>query len=129
MIIGCLSRFWKTDKFTLGILDIYEHDSAPLSPLFTVELPWRNNERNVSCIPAGVYDCIRRDSGVFEVTCVTERDGILFHTANTTRDIKGCIGIGTGIDPKTGYVFNSSDGMVEFNRRLRSITGFELRIM
>ena len=64
----------------------------------TLELPWRDNKRNVSCIPLGLYRCIRRSSRhfgmVYEVVDVPERDGILFHPGNLISDIRGCIAVG-----------------------------------
>jgi hypothetical protein len=61
----------------------------------TLELPWRDNQRNISCIPACRYICrmITRPNGSreYEVTNVRGRTAILFHSGNTVRDIQGCI--------------------------------------
>ena len=75
--------------------------------LHTLELPWRNNEPNISCIPAGVYALLYHPRGYIIIggTCaVSENDigtqakrfGCLFHVANYPWEIKGCIAPGTG---------------------------------
>jgi hypothetical protein len=64
----------------------------------TLELPWKNNEHNVSCIPAGNYDIQRIRSPkfgeTFEVVSVPGRSGILFHCGNSATDSTGCILLG-----------------------------------
>lgn len=64
----------------------------------TLENPWIQNLRSVSCIPLGLYKCERvqspRFGETFEVTGVHERDHILFHKGNTEIDTSGCILLG-----------------------------------
>ena len=62
----------------------------------SIELRWANNERNISCVPEGVYpvaiiqhpkfgECLRIDK-------VKGRSGILMHVANDARkELRGCI--------------------------------------
>jgi len=61
----------------------------------TLERPWLNNERSVSCIPAGQYVCRRVQSpkfgNAFEVTGVPERSHIVFHKGNQVEETQGCI--------------------------------------
>lgn len=76
---------------------------------FTIELPWRYNRRNVSCIPEGNYALAIRltpDRGMhLHLLHVKDRSLILFHAGNdAAKDLKGCIapvtaltGPGTGI--------------------------------
>jgi len=65
---------------------------------YTIEETWRNNVRGDSCIPVGIYEVIRghypKHGEAFEVTGVPGRSAILFHVANTVKDIEGCIGPG-----------------------------------
>lgn len=64
----------------------------------TLERPWRDNQRNVSCIPTGNYTCKRVDSpsfgNTFQVCNVPNRDKILFHSLNLVEETQGCIGVG-----------------------------------
>jgi len=70
--------------------------------LYTVEQLWRNNERNVSCIPEGNYRCRERfynrgNYNAIHIVDVPDRDLILFHKGNTESDLQGCIAPGKGL--------------------------------
>lgn len=58
--------------------------------LHTVELPDKNNQRNISCIPEGVYKVVsyksQRFGLVFLVRDVKGRSFILFHAGNFAGD-------------------------------------------
>jgi hypothetical protein len=62
----------------------------------TIELPWRNNEKRISCIPEGKYFIRKRYSTKFkwhlEVVGIENRTLILFHPANNAMlELNGCI--------------------------------------
>ena len=62
----------------------------------TIELPWKKNERRVSCVPEGKYFLQKRYSKKYqwhiEVLSVKGRSGILFHPANNAmKELNGCI--------------------------------------
>lgn len=62
----------------------------------TIELPWLQNQRNVSCIPEGRYELkkgMTQKRGLhIRLQDVPHRAGILMHPANDAgRDLKGCI--------------------------------------
>jgi hypothetical protein len=62
----------------------------------TIELPYKNNETKVSCIPEGKYFIKKRYSKKFqwhlEVLDVQNRSFILFHSANNAlQELNGCI--------------------------------------
>ena len=63
---------------------------------YTIELPWLNNESQVSCIPEGEYFVEKRYSQHFGrhllVAPVSGRQLILIHPANNAlQELKGCI--------------------------------------
>ena len=63
---------------------------------YTIELPWKHNERRVSCIPEGEYFIEKRYSHKFKwhlhVLGVDNRSFILFHPANNAlKELNGCI--------------------------------------
>lgn len=63
---------------------------------FTIELDWKNNQRNISCIPKGIYSVNEYTSKKFKETIiinnVPNRSGILIHAANRAMiDLQGCI--------------------------------------
>lgn len=82
---------------TLGQIDVIA-DGEIIETYFTLELPWKNNERRISCIPAGVYPIKKHDSPkfgrVFWIQDVPNRSEILIHPANYTRQLLGCIAVG-----------------------------------
>ncbi|WP_299671408.1 DUF5675 family protein [uncultured Polaribacter sp.] len=79
---------------------------------YTIELPWNDNKRNISCIPEGIYEVEPRFSKRFKhhliLKAVKGRSFILFHPANDAlKELQGCIapvtylsGIGKGIYSK-----------------------------
>ncbi|WP_426065227.1 DUF5675 family protein [Flavobacterium sp. DSP2-3-1] len=82
---------------------------------YTIELPWKDNEKRVSCIPEGKYFIKKRYSNKFkwhlEVTNVVNRSLILFHPANNASlELNGCIapvtklsGPGLGLMSRKAY--------------------------
>ena len=70
----------------------------------TLENPWQDNQRNISCIPEGEYpvrlrlarESASRDYLHLLVQEVPNRDWILFHRGNTAKDTSGCILVGLG---------------------------------
>ena len=75
----------------------------------TIELPWKENQRSISCVPEGKYELLARTSSKFKkhfiLKDVTNRSLILLHPANNAkRELRGCIapvlhlsGIGKGL--------------------------------
>lgn len=69
-------------------------DGSPLG--FTIELPWAGNARQISCIPEGTYNVVKRTSAKYGrhllVEKVPNRSLILFHPANNAKtELRGCI--------------------------------------
>ena len=83
----------------------------------TLENPWQDNQRNISCIPEGVYDVrlrLPRESATRDymhllVKDVPNRDYILLHIGNTAKDTSGCILVGLG--SQQDFVNNSTLAM------------------
>lgn len=101
-----LTRVYKSGG-TNGTLTLNGHFVC-----FTIELPWKENKRNISCIPEGKYELKARYSPKFknhlEVLDVHNRSLILLHPANSAlKELRGCIapvkqltGVGKGIYSK-----------------------------
>lgn len=91
-----ITRKTSTSKETLGEL---RHGNG-LFGCDSLELPWLNNQKNISCIPTGEYLCkwtysLKFPFGSYEVMNVKGRSGIRFHTGNFWSDIEGCILLGS----------------------------------
>jgi hypothetical protein len=90
-----LKRIAHTSDGVFGVLI----DDSGFPFCVTVELPWKNNATDTSCIPAGEYQANKimspkRGYQVFELQNVQGRNNIEIHIANSIHDISGCIGIG-----------------------------------
>ena len=92
----------------------------------TLEIPWRWNKKNVSCIPPGRYTCFwRYDRGRVQVENILcpggMRVGVQIHAGNVPAESTGCILVGTLLlDNK---VQHSKDAMALLER---AIWGTEL---
>lgn len=102
-----LIRFDKSDQ---GVFGKITHSGLSW---FTGELPDRDNQSNISCIPAGRYTVRwtlspRFKKHTYEVISVPGRGGIRIHSSNLMGDAKlgyvaqllGCISLGY----KLGYI-------------------------
>ena len=66
----------------------------------TLELPWRDNQRGISCVPEGTYECKlafspSRKCYVYWLQNVPGRQDVQIHIGNFPKDIRGCILVGT----------------------------------
>jgi hypothetical protein len=86
---------WVRDDCTIGTLRFgFFH-------CLTLELPWEDNKRSISCIPegeyqAGVYNSPKHGEVVL-LEGVPDRTFIEIHAGNYTRQIEGCILVGDSI--------------------------------
>jgi hypothetical protein len=89
-----INRINDDERQTLGELHVIGLDFK----CKTLELPYRDNQREISCIPCGTYIVNKRWSPKygfhFEVKDVPNRDYILIHSANFARQLRGCIAVG-----------------------------------
>lgn len=64
----------------------------------TLELPWLQNQTNISRIPSGIYECQKITSpslgDCIEIIGVPNRTYVRIHSGNFTRDILGCVLVG-----------------------------------
>lgn len=88
-----LKRINSSSECVLGVLELDDKEVCK-----TLELPWRDNQKGISCIPAGEYKLSPYPSSrfgeVYIVNNVPNREGILIHVGNTVDDIEGCILVG-----------------------------------
>lgn len=65
----------------------------------TLEVPWKDNAQDISCIPKGRYRVVIADSTRFQgpmprLEGVPGRTGILFHPGHQVANTEGCILLG-----------------------------------
>lgn len=135
-----LRRTESSSHGTFGVL--LNEDNVRLC--FTIELPWKDNKPNVSCIPTGVYKCDYTYSPAFKrnmyiVQNVKGRSGIRIHKGNVAGDIslglrsdfKGCIGLGSGMAVSAGgqKMITHSAAAINTFEDLLDYESFELTIL
>lgn len=84
------------DDCTVGVLHFGNYKCC------TMENPWLDNAREISCIPAGTYICKNNHKSPnhgmsISVTGVPNRTHILVHVGNWTSNTLGCILVGQSI--------------------------------
>lgn len=118
---------------TLGTLSVNFSDFT----CKTLELPWKDNQRRISCIPKGEYICKWTFSNAmqtyhYEITNVPGRDGIRIHAANYVEQLLGCIALGAGIkdlnNDKIGDLYHSGNTIRAFQELMDHQT-FKLTIV
>jgi hypothetical protein len=112
---------------TLGNFTLFVDDTKVYKGV-TLELPWRENRRQISCIPAGTYDLelwqSKRFGNCLHVMNVPGRDAILIHTGNYDHNTHGCILVGkqfTDLD-KDGYL-DITESRITLNNIMAFIKG------
>lgn len=109
---------------------------------YTIELPWRNNQPNVSCVPAGEYQLLPYFSpthgqtwrlhnpalkvwGASAMAPEGMRSECELHSANWARQLLGCIALGIEgqpmFDPATGIVEPAVERSVDAINELRQL--------
>ena len=119
-----------TDISTIGKLFINGESFCD-----TLENPYINNERNISCIPEGQYKVrlrLARESATRDylhllVQDVPNRSYILFHIGNTAKDTSGCILVGNG--RKHNVVENSRLAMELVIKEILNLGGENINLI
>ena len=119
-----------TDESTVGELFINGERFCD-----TLELPWRDNQRSISCIPIGSYkvrlrtarESATRDYLHLLVQEVKDRSHILFHRGNSAKDTRGCILVGQGT--QHNIVHNSTLAMDLLMKEIINLGGVNINLI
>ena len=101
----------------------------------TLELPYINNERNISCIPEGEYkvrlrtarESATRDYLHLLIQDVPNRDFVLVHIGNKSSDSRGCVLV--GFASKQNYVQNSTFAMDLLMKEIINLGGENINLI
>tara|TARA_R110000851_G_scaffold54933_1_gene129287 strand:- start:152 stop:604 length:453 start_codon:yes stop_codon:yes gene_type:complete len=101
----------------------------------TLENPYLDNKRNISCIPEGEYpvrirlprESATRDYMHLLVKGVPNRDYILFHIGNSAKDTRGCILVGIGTEQD--FVKNSTLAMGLLMKEILNLGGININLI
>lgn len=119
-------------KQTEGVLYLIKGNKI-LFDCKTLELPWIDNNRRVSCIPAGKYKAIKHVSPKFGnclwLKDVPNRSEILIHPANYVHQLLGCIALGNKhIDINRDGLIDVADSKATVNKLLDLIEGKDIEV-
>jgi Family of unknown function (DUF5675) len=96
-----LTRTQSNDDCTLGQIVLPDG-----TLLYSLELPWKDNDKDVSCVPPGIYQLIPYTSPKHDSTWYLEnaalgvggagshRSFCEIHSANWASQLEGCIALG-----------------------------------
>ena len=101
----------------------------------TLENPYLDNQRNISCIPEGKYKVrlrTARESATKEylhllVQDVPDRSLVLFHSGNSAKDTRGCILVGIGTEQD--FVKNSRLAMELLMKEILNLGGTNINLI
>jgi hypothetical protein len=93
----------------LGTAELYHPAGIELWSGFSIELPWRDNVHEISCVPEGIYVAEvvfvqKFNMNLYLLKNVPNRTSCLIHVANWAgdvskgfrSDVEGCTGLGEG---------------------------------
>ena len=110
----------------------YDRDNVGFS-IYLLELPWKDNQKNISCILTGVYT-VERDFyhkggyEVFEYRDVPNRTEIKIHKGNWTKDILGCQATGSSVSQEKKMVEKSAKAYKKLMSYLEGIDSIQVEI-
>jgi len=101
----------------------------------TLELPYIDNQRSISCIPIGQYkvrmryprESATRDYLHLLVKDVKDRSYILVHIGNSAKDTRGCILVGIGTEQD--FVKNSTLAMELLMKEILNLGGTNINLI
>lgn len=118
-----LIRLSRCSRQTLGRFYVFD-DTTPVFEATTLELPWRDNQKAVSCIPSeSIYTVTKRYSPKYKdhwlIESVPGRSYILIHAGNKHDHTKGCVLLGS---PSAGHTHDiDGDGLQDIVSSRRTI--------
>lgn len=119
-----LLRNVHSSKQELGSLLVFDNDGNKLFESRSLERAWKDNKKNISCIPDGIYPIRleyspRFNRMLWEIYDVPGRSECKIHSANYWFELNGCIAPGHKV-----YDLNK-DGVPDITRSRYSLKKFE----
>jgi hypothetical protein len=87
-------------QVTTGTLKVFDSKGSIKFECKTIELPWRENQSFISCIPEATYQWEKVAYSTsfkyqhIHIKAVPKRSGIKVHIGNYVRELRGCIAPG-----------------------------------
>jgi hypothetical protein len=132
-----IDRYSNEKEQTIGKFYLLDEETQSVIKMWhSMELPWLDNTKRISCIPTGNYKAVIHYSPKFGkclwLQDVPNRSEILIHAANFYYDLLGCIGIGKDLVDIDGDSFidvtSSRDSLTELMELLDNQTVVDIQI-
>lgn len=133
-----LHRYWNDKNQTTGTLIVLNDKGQPIFSSICIERGDRNNQKNVSRVPAGTYPLVLEYSPKFkrmlwELKNVPNRSECKIHPSNYWDQLNGCIAPGIDLRDidKDGYydVVRSKYTTSLFMKALEGLTETTIKII
>jgi len=129
-----IERYPSSEHETIGNGFVLDNDFINFE-FKTLELAWKNNQKQISCIPIGDYKVKKRWSkkfgNHFHILDVPNRSYILIHCANFYTQLRGCVAVGDDLSYINGDneidVVNSTKTLKELLKMMPN--DFNLKIV
>lgn len=127
-----------TQTHSFGMCYVFDEQKNLLFSSFSLERGWRDNQNNISCLPAGNYPLVyeysdRFKKNLWEIKESGHRKECKFHTANYWYQLNGCIALG---DSRADInndgeldITNSGKTLEKFHKALEGATDVKLTII
>jgi hypothetical protein len=125
-----LQRLWMDKNQSTGVLSVLNDKGQPIFACLTIERGDRNNQRNVSNVPAGTYPLVKEfsprfKSDLWELKEVPNRSECKIHPSNYWDQLNGCIAPGLRLKDldKDGYydVTSSKNTLNDFHKVIEDL--------
>ena len=133
-----LQRLWEDRNQSTGVLTVIDRNGQPIYASLCIERGDRNNQRNVSNVPPGIYPLVlerspRFNKDLYELKDVPNRSECKIHASNYWKQLNGCIAPGIKLKDlnRDGYydVTDSRNALESFHRALRGIKKTTIEII
>lgn len=132
-----IQRFKEDHNQTTGVMTVVDHNGWPVFVCPCIERGDRDNQRNVSNVPPGIYELVfewspRFQTNLYELKGVPNRSECKIHASNFWKQLNGCIAPGAYLKDLDGDkymdVAASRRALNDFHRVMQGVTSTSIQI-
>lgn len=133
-----IQRFKEDENQTTGVMTVVDSNGWPVFVCPCIERGDRQNQKNVSNVPPGLYQLVlewspRFKTNLFELKGVPNRSECKIHASNFWNQLNGCIAPGAYLKDLNGDkymdVAASQRTLNDFHRVMEGVTNTSIKII